>query len=156
AAPVISTENIPRESPFASRVAHVPDITVNTVVGTLPRMPLTVPAVYRDGRTGPEVRVIWPAPRDNADVVKPGTYVITGRVPGTALEPKATVIVKVPVGTMTPPERLVEAFPLSDVTLDRDTQGRETPFIKNRDKFLRGLAATNPDSFLYNFRDAFG
>lgn len=156
AAPVISTENIPRESPFASRLSHVPDVTVNTVVGTLPRLPLTVPAVYRDGRTGPEVRVIWPAPRDNADVVKPGTYGITGRVPGTALEPKATVIVKVPVGTMTPPERLVEAFPLSDVTLDRDTQGRETPFIRNRDKFLRGLAATNPDSFLYNFRDAFG
>ena len=40
--------------------------------------------------------------------------------------------------------------------LDRDAQGRDTPFIKNRDKFLRGLAATNPDNFLYNFRDAFG
>ena len=40
--------------------------------------------------------------------------------------------------------------------LDRDAQGRDTPFIKNRDKFLRGLAATNPDSFLYNFREAFG
>jgi DUF1680 family protein len=66
------------------------------------------------------------------------------------------VIVKVPVGTMTPPDRLVEPFPLSAVVLDRDAEGRDTPFIKNRDKFLRGLAETNPDSFLYNFRDAFG
>src|SRR5690606_34519002 len=87
---------------------------------------------------------------------EPGAYTVTGRVPGTAFHPTATVIVKVPVGTMTPPERLVEPFPLSHVVLDRDAQGRETPFMKNRDKFLRGLAATNPDSFLYNFRDAFG
>jgi hypothetical protein len=42
------------------------------------------------------------------------------------------------------------------VVLDRDAAGRETPFMRNRDKFIRGLAATNPDSFLYNFRDAFG
>ena len=73
-----------------------------------------------------------------------------------ALRARATVIVKVPVGTTTAPERLVEAFALDRVVLDRDAQGRDTPFIRNRDKFLRGLAATNPDSFLYNFRDAFG
>ena len=54
------------------------------------------------------------------------------------------------------PSRLVEAFPLRDVVLERDSSGRDTPFIRNRDKFVRGLAATNPDSFLYNFRDAFG
>jgi uncharacterized protein len=66
------------------------------------------------------------------------------------------VIVKVPVGTTTPPSRLAEAFPLSQVVLEPDTNGRDTPFIRNRDKFLRGLAETNPDSFLYNFRDAFG
>ena len=42
------------------------------------------------------------------------------------------------------------------MVLNQDTQGRDTPFIRNRDKFLEGLAATNPDSFLYNFRDAFG
>src|SRR5262249_7811513 len=47
-------------------------------------------------------------------------------------------------------------FPLSQVVLERDTQGRDTPFMKNRDKFIRGLAASNPDDFLYNFRDAFG
>ena len=59
-------------------------------------------------------------------------------------------------GIMTPPNRLVEAFPLSQVTLDPDASGRQTPFIRNRDKFLRGLAASNPDNFLYNCRDAFG
>ncbi len=50
----------------------------------------------------------------------------------------------------------MEPFALSDVVLERDTKGRDTPFIKNRDKFVRGLAASNPDNFLYNFRDAFG
>ena len=105
---------------------------------------------------GPNVRVIWPSPTDNSEVLKPGTYTVTGKVPGTPFAPKATVIVKVPVGTTTPPSRLVEAFPLSDVVLERDTKGRDTPFIRNRDKFMRGLAASNPDNFLYNFRDAFG
>ena len=155
-APEISTAAIPRESPLASWVSSVPDITVETTVGTLPRLPSALSAVYRNNAKGPEVRVIWPAPADNSEVLKPGTYTVTGRVPGTAFEPKATVIVKVPVGTLTPPSRLVEAFPLSQVVLDRDAHGRETPFIKNRDKFIRGLAASNPDSFLYNFRDAFG
>jgi DUF1680 family protein len=100
--------------------------------------------------------VIWPAPTDNSSVLRPGTYDVTGRVPGTVIEPKAIVVVKAPVRTTTPPERLVEAFPLTQVTLDRDAQGRDTPFIRNRDKFLNGLAASNPDSFLYNFREAFG
>ena len=155
-APEISTAAIPRESPLASRLSHVPDITVETVVGTLPRLPYTIPAVYRENSKGPDVRVIWPSPTDNSGVMKPGTYTVTGKVPGTRVEPKATVIVKVPVGTTTPPSRLVEAFPLSAVVLERDTTGRDTAFIRNRDKFIRGLAATNPDRFLYNFRDAFG
>jgi DUF1680 family protein len=154
--PEISTAAIPRESPLASRLSHVPDITVETVVGTLPRLPYAVPALYRDGGKGPDVRVIWPSPTDNTDVLKPGTYTVTGKVPGTPFEPKATVIVKAPVGTLTPPGRLAEPFALSDVVLERDAQGRDTPFIRNRDKFVRGLAATDPDSFLYNFRDAFG
>jgi uncharacterized protein len=153
--PEISTTAIPRESPIAARLASVPDITVETVVGMLPRLPAMIPATYKNGG-GSNVRVIWPSPTDNSAVMKPGRYRITGRVPGTPLEPTATVIVKVPVGTSTPPARLVEPFPLSHVTLDRDAQGRETPFIRNRDKFIRGLMATNPDSFLYNFRDAFG
>jgi uncharacterized protein len=163
-APEISTAAIPKESPLASTLSNVPDITVTTVVGTLPRLPIDVPASYRasgasssrENSRGPNVRVIWPAPTDNAEVMQPGTYTVTGKVPGTSFAPKATVIVKVPVGTTTPPSRLVEAFTLSDVVLERDTQGRDTPFIKNRDKFVRGLAASNPDNFLYNFRDAFG
>jgi DUF1680 family protein len=153
--PEISTASIPKEAPFASRLTNVPDITVETIVGTLPRLPPTVPVTFTDGAVS-EVRVIWPAPIDNLEVRKPGSYAVTGRVPGTTLAPKATVIVKVRVGTTTPPSRLVEAFPLSRVVLDRDSQGRDTPFIRNRDKFVRGLAASNPDSFLYNFRETFG
>ncbi len=154
--PEISTAGIPAESPLAAQIAHVPDVTVNTVVGMMPRLPVDVPAVYRDGKHGPAVRVIWPSPADNKPVSKPGSYDVTGRVPGTSFTPKATVIVKVPVGVVTPPNRLVEAFPLTQVSLDPDTKGNPTPFMKNRDKFLRGLAASNPDNFLYNFRDAFG
>jgi DUF1680 family protein len=154
--PEISTAGIPSESPLAGELADVPDITVETAVGTLPRLPADVPARYRHGGPGSDVRVIWPAPADNKQVAQPGSYTVTGRVPGTAFAPKATVIVKVPVGVMTPPRRLVEAFPLSQVQLDPDTLGRPTPFIRNRDKFIRGLAASNPDNFLYNFRDAFG
>jgi DUF1680 family protein len=154
--PAISTAAIPKESPLTSRLSGVPDITVETIVGMLPRLPPMVRATYRGNAPGPDVRVIWPAPTDASAVAKPGTYAVTGRVPGTAITPKATVIVKVPVGLTTPPARLAEAFSLSQVTLDRDASGRETPFIRNRDKFIRGLAASNPDNFLYNFRDAFG
>jgi DUF1680 family protein len=154
--PEISTAGIPTESPFAAQLADVPDITVDTVVGMLPRLPANVSAVFRDRASGLTVRVIWPAPPDNKQVMQPGSYVVSGRVPGTSFTPKATVIVKVPVGVMTPPSRLAEAFPLSDVVLDPDTKGQPTPFIRNRDKFIRGLAGSNPDNFLYNFRDAFG
>lgn len=155
APPEISTANIPTTSPFAARLITVPDITVNTVVGMMPRLPASIPATYAGGVAG-EARVIWPSPTDNTEVLKPGTYTVTGHVPGTRFQPSATVIITVPVGTTTAPERLVEAFPLDRVVLDRDAQGRDTAFIRNRDKFLRGLAASNPDSFLYNFRDAFG
>jgi uncharacterized protein len=155
APPEISTANIPTTSPFAARLVTVPNIQVETVVGMIPRLPNAIPATYAGGVAG-EVRVLWPSPTDNSATLKPGTYTVSGHVPGTRFQPEATVIVKVPVGTMTPPDRLVEAFPLSAVVLDRDAEGRDTPFIKNRDKFLRGLAETNPDSFLYNFRDAFG
>jgi DUF1680 family protein len=154
--PVISTAAIPKESVFAARLSHVPDLTVETVVGTLPRLPASVRAVYRDNRPGPDVRVLWPAPTDTSSVAKAGSFVVTGRVPGTSIEPKANVIVKVAAAAPVPPSRLAEAFPLSAVLLDRDASGRETPFMRNRDKFIRGLAASNPDSFLYNFRDAFG
>ncbi len=42
------------------------------------------------------------------------------------------------------------------MVLNQDDQGRDTPFIKNRDKFILTLARTDPNAFLYNFRDAFG
>lgn len=153
--PEISTAGIPLESPLADRIASVPDITVETIVGYLPHLPVEIAANFRDKTRG-NVRVIWPSPPDNSDVLQPRTYTVTGKVPGTSYAPSATVIVKVPVGTMTPPSRLAEAFALSDVVLERDTKGRDTPFIRNRDKFVRGLAESNPDNFLYNFRDAFG
>ena len=155
AAPEISTASIPKESPWAPRLAKVSDVTVETAVGMMPRLPAYVPATFIGGTAG-EVRVIWPSPTDNTSVLKAGTYTVTGRVPGTFIDARANVIVKVPVRTAAPPERVVESFPLTKVTLDRDAQGRDTPFIKNRDKFFRGLAASNPDSFLYNFREAFG
>ncbi|MDO8836532.1 MAG: LamG-like jellyroll fold domain-containing protein, partial [Vicinamibacterales bacterium] len=155
-APVISTAAIPKESPLAARLDRIPDVQAETTVGRLPRLPREIPAVYRGKAPGPDVRVIWPAPKDNSQVAGPGTYTVTGKVPGTAFEPKATVTVK-PAGTATlVPERTVEAFALGRVVLIQDTQGRDTPFIKNRDKFIEALAATSPDSFLYNFRDAFG
>jgi hypothetical protein len=128
APPEISTADIPAVSPFAARLVTVPDVTVETVVGMLPRLPATIPATYA-GRVTGETRVIWPSPTDNAAVLKPGTYTVTGRVPGTRFEPKATVIIKVPVGTTTPPDRLVEPFPLNQVVLDQDAQGRDTPFV---------------------------
>jgi hypothetical protein len=120
-APEISSAAIPQESPLATQLSHVPDLTVETVVGTLPRLPIEVAARYREKSGGPDVRVIWPSPVDNTEVLKPGSYTVTGKVPGTPFEPKATVIVKVPVGTTTPPRRLAEPFALSDVVLERDT-----------------------------------
>ena len=114
--PEISTAGIPSESPLAAQLSNVPDITVETVVGMMPRLP-----AHRSGRAsrrhGRErtLRVIWPSPVDNKPVAQPGSYTVAGRVPGTSFAPKATVIVKVPVGIMTPPGRLVEAFPLSQV-----------------------------------------
>jgi DUF1680 family protein len=155
-APEISTAAIPRESPSAARLERVPDIQAETIVGRLPRLPREIPAVYRDGAPGPKVRVIWPAPKDNLQVAAPGAYTVRGTVPGTPFEPNATVTVK-PAGMAGPaPARTVESFALGRVVLNQDTKGRDTPFIRNRDKFIKGLAAANPDSFLYNFRDAFG
>jgi uncharacterized protein len=142
---------------YGAPIIAVADVTVETVVGHLPRLPLLLPAKYEDGVAGPDVRVIWPAPTDNAQVLQPGTYALTGRIPGTDLRPQAVVRVLASSDpSISSPTRSLETFPLSAVTLNKDEQGRDTPFIKNRDKFLRGLAATNPDSFLYMFRDAFG
>jgi hypothetical protein len=142
--------------PMASRLVSVPDVSVETAQGYLPRLPYWVPGVYREGVKGPDVRVIWPSPVDNQQVRTAGSYTIVGKVPGTTFQPKASVTVKASDAPLPLPRRQLEPFPLGSVTLTQDTAQRDTPFVKNRDKFIRGLADTNPDSFLYMFRDAFG
>ncbi len=142
--------------PTAIPLESVPDVKAETIIGQLPRLPYNIPAVYRNKAKGPDVRVVWPSPKDNSEVLKPGIYTVTGKVPGTPFQPKATVTVKAAAKAAPVPERLVESFPLGQVVLEQDTKRRDTQFIKNRDKFIRTLATTNPDNFLYNFRDAFG
>jgi uncharacterized protein len=136
-------------------LTSVPDIKVETVIGYLPRLPRNVKGVYSNDRKGPEVRVIWPAPVDNSQVLTPGTYTITGRVAGTDIQPRAIVTVKDGKGRSTP-ARILESFNLEQVTLNADRHNHDTKFIENRDKFMAGLANTNPDNFLYMFRNAFG
>lgn len=140
---------------YNAYLASVPDIRVETVVGSLPRLPRYVKGVYRNKIEGPKVRVIWPAPKDNSQVLTLGTYTITGKVAGTSIQPKAIVTVKA-AEELTKPSRVLEAFNLSQVVLNTDSYGSKTKFIENRDKFLTGLASTNPDNFLYMFRNAFG
>ncbi|HYQ57006.1 MAG TPA: beta-L-arabinofuranosidase domain-containing protein [Draconibacterium sp.] len=130
-------------------------IEVETVVGTLPRLPRFLSGVYTENTEGPDVRVLWPAPEDNSMVQTPGKYTLTGRVPGTSIRPKAIVTVNEKKAAATP-DRTLEVFNLDQVTLDADTYGNTTKFIENRDKFIDGLAKTNPDDFLYMFRNAFG
>jgi uncharacterized protein len=136
-------------------LTSVSDVKVETVVGTLPRLPSYIKGIYSNGIEGPEVRVIWPSPKDNSDVLKSGQYTVTGSISGTNLKPKATVIVKEAKETATP-ERKLEVFKLDQVVLNADLDGHQTKFIENRDKFLTTLATTDPDSFLYMFRNAFG
>ncbi len=92
----------------------VPDIKTETIVGHLPRLPKTIPAVYQGQAKGPDVRVVWPAPKDNAQVLEPGTYTVTGKVPGSSFQPKAVVTVKaaakIPPGS-DPPDRALSARP---------------------------------------------
>ncbi|WP_339651048.1 beta-L-arabinofuranosidase domain-containing protein [uncultured Salegentibacter sp.] len=135
----------------------VSDLMVETEVGQMPRLPRYVDGVYQDGIEGPEVRVLWPAPNDNSSVLKPGKYVVEGRIPGTNIRPKATVIVNAAkLEAAAAPNRRLEAFGLNQVSLNPDVNGDDSKFIENRDKFVLTLAETNPDSFLYMFRNAFG
>jgi len=133
----------------------VPDISVETIVGNLPRLPRYLKGIYANNFAGPEVRVIWPAPENNSQVLTAGTYTISGRVAGTDIHPKAVVTVKETENNHAP-HRTLEVFDLDQVTLNPDIQGQKTKFIENRDKFITGLANTNPDNFLYMFRNAFG
>ena len=128
---------------------------METFVGDLPRLPRWVKGVYSDDIAGPDVRVLWPAPVDNSKVLSPGTYTLTGRVAGTNILPKAIVTVKEDEKPPSP-HRTLEVFDLDQVLLNTDTHGDTTKFIENRDKFITGLANTNPDNFLYIFSNAFG
>jgi len=140
---------------YNSYLVQVSDVAVETEVGTLPRLPSYVKGTYRNNVKGPAVRVLWPSDINNTAVLKPGVYTITGHVPGTAFLPKAVVTIKessesaAPVSTLT-------TFHLDQVTLEADAHGHETKFVENRDKFIRTLAKTDPNSFLYMFRHAFG
>lgn len=136
-------------------LTSVSDVEVETLVGDMPRLPRYVDGAYRDQIDGPKVRVLWPEPSDNSTVLKPGQFTVTGRVPGTDFQPKATVIVKVAEEPATP-KRKLQAFKLDQVSLSPDSYGHQTKFIENRDKFITALAKTDPDSFLYMFRNAFG
>lgn len=140
---------------YNAYLTKVSDVEVQTVIGYLPRLPRYVDGVYREGVKGPKVRVIWPAPTDNMNVLKAGQYTITGKVSGTDLQPKATILVKNEEASATPIRKL-ETFRLNQVTLNTGLQGRSTKFIENRDKFINTLSNTNPDDFLYMFRNAFG
>ncbi len=136
-------------------LTSVPDVQVETEVGTLPRLPRYLKGVYSNNVVGPDVRVIWPAPMNNSQTLTPGSYKVTGKVSGTELQPNAIVTVKEAQAPATP-NRALEVFRLDQVSLNTDSHNDKTKFIENRDKFITVLANTNPDNFLYMFRNAFG
>jgi DUF1680 family protein len=153
-------DDLPKFSPnepqlYNAYLVQVSDVKVETMVGNLPRFPSFVEGTYKDGMRGPKVRVIWPADLDNKAVLTPGTYTVTGKVAGTGFQPKAFVTIKKETKSITPVSKL-EAFELKKVSLKTDALGNNTKFIENRDKFLKPLAATDPNAFLYMFRHAFG
>lgn len=153
-------DTLPHFSPDAPQLynaylVHISDIHVETRVGDLPRLPVYVKGTYRDNIKGPKVRVLWPSPVDNSTVSKPGKYTVVGRIPGTHFQPKAWVTVKESGRPHTPDQNLA-VFHLDQVSLDKDAHGHKTKFIENRDKFIQTLAKTDPNSFLYMFRHAFG
>src|SRR5690606_6957801 len=139
---------------FNAYLQSVEDIQITTNVGSLPRLPAYLEASYSDGIAKTKVRVLWPAPIDNHKVQEVGKYTVVGRIPGTQFQPKA--LVSVEEISVKGPERTIEPFKLSQVQLNRGSDGEQTKFIENRDKFIATLAKTNPDSFLYMFRNAFG
>jgi len=153
-------EDLPKFSPtepqlYTAFLISVDDVKVETEAGTLPRLPSYTTGTYKDGFKGPKVRVVWPADVDNNAVLKTGTYTITGRVAGTSFQPKAIVTIKQP-GKLTAPAPTLQAFDLKQVSLQTDAHGHKSKFVENRDKFVNTLAKTDPNSFLYMFRHAFG
>lgn len=152
-----SLPSFPETTPqlYNAFLTSVQDVQVETAVGHLPRLPRYVEGDYRNQIEGSNVRVIWPAPEDNSQVLEPGTYTVTGQVPGTNLEPKARVTVKEDKELDTP-DLTLETFDLGQILLNTDIHNNNTKFIENRDKFVTVLANTNPDDFLYMFRNAYG
>lgn len=140
---------------YTAYLSSVADVNVETEVGELPRLPSYVSGTYKDGMEGPKVRVLWPSPTDNSPVLQQTAYTIIGRVPGTNLKPKAMIKVK-GKSKSNQPTLLLEPFHLDQVTLDTDLKHQQTKFIENRNKFIDTLAKTDPNSFLYMFRHAFG
>jgi DUF1680 family protein len=152
-------EELPKFSPTEAQLYNtflvkVFDVKLATEVGNLPRFPSYVNGTYKDGVNGPKVRVIWPADMDNTAVLKPGKYTVTGRVAGTNFQPKASVTITPPKKLTTPVSKLMP-FELKQVSLKNDVHDHETKFIENRDKFIKTLSKTDPNSFLYMFRHAF-
>jgi DUF1680 family protein len=153
-------DELPKFSPAESKLYNaylikVSDVQVSTETGHLPRFPSHVDGTYKNGVKGPKVRVVWPADIDNTAVLKPGRYTVTGKVAGTNFTPKATVIVTGAGKPVTPAAEL-ETFDLDRVSLQKDAHGHASKFVENRDKFVNTLAKTDPNSFLYMFRHAFG
>ncbi|WP_295119395.1 beta-L-arabinofuranosidase domain-containing protein [uncultured Chitinophaga sp.] len=140
---------------YNSYLVSVPDVKVTTEAGNLPRFPGYVNGTYKNGVKGPQVRVLWPAATDNSAVLNPGSYTVTGRVAGTNFQPKAVVTVTAAKKAVAPGAKLA-VFNLDQVTLNADAHGHESKFVENRDKFINTLATTDPNSFLYMFRHAFG
>jgi len=153
-------EELPRFAPtdvqlYNNYLVQVADVKVETQTGDLPRLPAYIQGTYKKGVKGPNVKVIWPEATDNSAVLKPGQYTITGRVAGTDFHPKALITVK-SSGKSTTPDLRLAVFDLNKVSLIADPHGHESKFVENRDKFIRTLATTDPNSFLYMFRQAFG
>lgn len=151
----LPTYELTKAQLYNQYLLKVSDVKLETALGELPRLPSFVEAEYKEGFQGPKVRVLWPADIDNDAVLKAGEYVVTGRIPGTDLQPKAFVTVKGFADSKTPSEKLLP-FELSQVSLNADSHNEKTKFIENRDKFVNTLAKTDPNSFLYMFRHAFG
>ncbi|RYD84373.1 MAG: hypothetical protein EOP54_32370, partial [Sphingobacteriales bacterium] len=91
---------------YNAYLVSVANTAVSTEVGTLPRLPEYVNGVYKNAINGPKVRVLWPNPNNNNEVLKPGQYKITGRVPGTALQPQVTVTVNEVAKAIAPKQTL--------------------------------------------------
>ncbi|RZL45419.1 MAG: hypothetical protein EOP00_17495, partial [Pedobacter sp.] len=140
---------------YNSYLTSVADVEVETVVGDLPRLPIYLQGTYKGGIKDQKVRVLWPEATDNSSVLKAGIYTVVGRVAGTDFKPKAIVTVKNSSKSTTPVSKLT-TFHLSQVALKTDEHGHNTKFIENRDKFINTLGKTDPNSFLYMFRHAFG